>query len=103
VVVGGRDARGEREEVHAHVYPNRVELEVLARTQGRACDDVFVDEALKRDIEHRCQELAAYKRPKRLFLRREEFPKTTTGKIWRQGIAPDAAGVRPVGAATAVA
>lgn len=104
VVVGGRDARGDREEVHAHVYPNRVELELLARAQNRRCDDAFVDEAIKRDIQHRCQELAAYKRPKRLFLRSEEFPKTTTGKIKRQGIAPDAAGVRPVGAgASAVA
>ena len=77
----------------------RGELERRARAQNRTWDDAFVDEALKRDIEHRCQELAAYKRPKRLFLRTEEFPKTTTGKIKRQGIVPDAAGVRPVGAA----
>jgi long-chain acyl-CoA synthetase len=86
VVVGGRDARGEREEVHAHVFPDFQALERLAGTQGRACDDAFVEETLRREVEGRCQLLAPYKRVKRVIVRRQEFPKTTTGKIRRQGL-----------------
>jgi len=103
VVVGGLDARGEREEVHAHVYPNRTELELLARGTAKTFDAAFVKETLKREIETRCRQLAPYKRVKRLFLRDEEFPKTTTGKIRRQGLTPDAPGVRAVDAASEVA
>lgn len=94
VVVGGRDARGEREEVHAHVYPDFKQLQALAHSQGAACDDVFVDRVLRHEVEARCQELAPYKRVKRVIVRREEFPKTTTGKIRRQGFAADAEAVR---------
>jgi long-chain acyl-CoA synthetase len=86
VVVGGRDARGEREEVHAHVFPDFQALETLARTQGRAPDDAFVEETLRREVEGRCQLLAPYKRVKRVIVRRQEFPKTTTGKIRRQNL-----------------
>jgi long-chain acyl-CoA synthetase len=103
VVVGGRDPRGEREEVHAHVFPNRTELELLARATGKTFDDAFVESVLKREVETRGQQLAPYKRVKRLFIRDEEFPKTTTGKIRRQGLTPDAPGVRAVHATSAVA
>jgi long-chain acyl-CoA synthetase len=89
VVMGGKDARGEREEVQAHVVPNLPELEAYARTCGAACDDAFVEATLRRDIETRCAQLASYKRVKRVVVRRQEFPKTTTGKIRRQGLGPD--------------
>lgn len=83
VVVGGRDASGEREEVHAHVFPDRPALELLARTQGRVCDDAFVEATVKAEVEARCEVLASYKRVRRVFVRRTEFAKTTTGKIRR--------------------
>ena len=86
VVVGGRDARGEREEVHAHVFPDFRQLETLALAHGATCDEAFVDRTLRHEIETRCQELAPYKRVKRVIVRREEFPKTTTGKIRRLGL-----------------
>jgi long-chain acyl-CoA synthetase len=86
VVVGGRDARGEREEVHAHIYPNLPALEAHAREHGRACDDAFVESVLRHEVDARCGGLAPYKRVKRLVIRRQEFPKTTTGKIRRQSI-----------------
>ncbi len=89
VVVGGRDARGEREEVHAHVFPDFQALEAHAKAQGRACDDAFVEETLRREVEGRCQLLAPYKRVKRVIVRRQEFPKTTTGKIRRQELPAD--------------
>ena len=91
VVVGGRDARGEREEVHAHVFPDFQALEALAKSQGRAFDDAFVEETLRREVEMRCQLLADYKRVKRVIVRRQEFPKTTTGKIRRQNLNGEAA------------
>ena len=89
VVVGGRDARGEREEVHAHVFPDFQALGALARSQGRAFDEAYAEEALRREVETRCQLLAPYKRVKRVIVRRQEFPKTTTGKIRRQGLSAE--------------
>ncbi|HEY6195567.1 MAG TPA: AMP-binding protein [Candidatus Eisenbacteria bacterium] len=83
VVVGGRDARGEREEVHAHVVPNLPALEELARSQGRACDGAFVEGVLRAEVDARCEPLAPYKRVKKVIVRDVEFPKTTTGKIRR--------------------
>src|SRR5262245_4550009 len=74
---------GEREEVHAHIYPNRVALEGLAKSQGKVCDDAFVEAVLKAEVEARCEALAPYKRVKRVIVRTTEFPKTTTGKIRR--------------------
>ena len=93
VVTGGRDARGEREEVHAHVFPDLKSLEALARSSGAACDDAFIEATLRREVEARCQMLAPFKRVKRVIVRRQEFPKTTTGKIRRVDLAADATGV----------
>jgi long-chain acyl-CoA synthetase len=89
VVTGGRDARGEREEVHAHVFPDLKSLEALARASGCACDEAFVETTLRREVEARCQLLAPYKRVKRVIVRRQEFPKTTTGKIRRLELAAE--------------
>jgi long-chain acyl-CoA synthetase len=91
VVAAGKDARGEREEVHAHIYPNLPELELAARAQGKACDDAFVEATLRADVDARCEHLAPYKKVKRVIVRRQEFPKTTTGKIKRQNLSADAA------------
>jgi long-chain acyl-CoA synthetase len=98
VVVGGRDPRGEREEVHAHIYPNLTELGLLAKDQGKTCDDAFVEATLKADVQARCAALAAYKQVKRVIVRKGEFPKTTTGKIKRQNLSADAT-AQPVAAA----
>jgi long-chain acyl-CoA synthetase len=100
VVVGGRDARGEREAVHAHVFPDLQALAALARSQGRDPDRVFVEETLRREVDARCQLLAPYKRVKRVIVRRQEFPKTTTGKIRRQELGSEDGAER---GATAVA
>ena len=40
---------------------------------------------IRKDVEVRCAPLAAYKRVKKVIVRETEFPKTTTGKIRRQG------------------
>lgn len=90
VVAAGKDPRGEREEVHAHIYPNVPELELAARAQGKVCDDAFIEATLRADVDQRCEALAPYKRVKRVIVRRQEFPKTTTGKIKRQNLSADA-------------
>lgn len=90
VVVGGKDAKGEREEVHAHIYPNLPALEAHAKAQGRACDEGYVESTLKTEVEARCAVLAPYKRVKKVVVRQSEFPKTTTGKIKRLGLMPAA-------------
>ena len=83
VVMGGPDARGEREEVHAHVFPNLVALAALAGAHGKPMDDAFVEAVIRAEVEMRCEALAPYKRVKRVVVRKAEFPKTTTGKIRR--------------------
>jgi long-chain acyl-CoA synthetase len=84
VVVGGRDEQGEREEVHAHIFPNLERLESLAREHGRSVDDAFVETTIRREVETLSQALAPYKRARRVIVRREAFPRTATGKIVRQ-------------------
>ena len=84
VVAGGTDARGEREEVHAHIYPNMPAIEALAREKGVPCDDAFVENVLKHEVELHGDVLAPYKRVRRVIVRKSEFVKTTTGKIRRQ-------------------
>jgi long-chain acyl-CoA synthetase len=94
VVCGGRDTRGDREEVHAHVYPNLTELELHAQMLNCTCDEAFVENTLRKDIETRCEPLAPYKRVKRVVIRKGEFAKTTTGKIKRQGYIAEAPAVK---------
>lgn len=94
VVVGGKDAKGEREEVHAHIVPNRTELELHARALGKPLDDAFIEATIKADVEARCAVLAPYKRVKRVIIRSSEFAKTTTGKIKRHGLNGEPAGER---------
>jgi long-chain acyl-CoA synthetase len=91
VVAAGRDARGEREEVHAHVFPDLPALEALAALRGRRADATFVAEILEREIAARCADLAPFKRVRRVIVRTSEFPKTTTGKIRRQDLAAEPA------------
>jgi long-chain acyl-CoA synthetase len=86
VVAGGRDGRGEREEVHAHIFPDFKAVGDLARSQGVAFDEAFVEKVLRHEVDLRCHMLAPYKRVKRIIVRRQEFPKTTTGKIRRQDL-----------------
>ena len=94
VVAGGRDARGEREEVHAHIFPNLQTLEALAKATGKTFDDAFVETTLRQDVEARCKALAPYKHVKRVIVHKEEFAKTTTGKIRRQDLAAAAEAAR---------
>jgi long-chain acyl-CoA synthetase len=88
VVAGGRDPRTGREEVQAHVFPDVKRLEEHARATGHAFDREWMERTLRREIDARCAQLAPYKRVKRMFVRDQEFAKTTTGKIRRQAFTP---------------
>jgi long-chain acyl-CoA synthetase len=89
VVVGGRDRAG-REEVQALIVPERAELERIAQDARVACDDAFVEARIRGEVARAAEALAPYKRPKRVIVRREDFPRTATGKIRRQGLAEPA-------------
>jgi long-chain acyl-CoA synthetase len=75
--------------VHAHIFPDLPRLEALAQLEGVPFDDAFIERTLKREVEARGQALAPYKRVRRVLVRREEFSKTTTGKIHRHGVGDD--------------
>lgn len=94
VVMGGREGRSDREEVHAHVFADVPALEAHAQSLGRTCDAAFIEESVRADIEARCATLAPYKRVKRVIMRETEFEKTTTGKIKRVALAPSSAASR---------
>jgi long-chain acyl-CoA synthetase len=83
VVVGGRDRSGEREEVHAHVFPNRTLVEDHARERHEAFGDAYLESFVRAEVERLCEALAPYKRVKRVVLREREFERTSSGKIRR--------------------
>lgn len=72
------------EEILAMIYPNQEALAEYAAKQGKPdFTAAEVEKLLRAEVSHCCEQLAAYKRIKRIIVRREEFPKTTTGKIKR--------------------
>ncbi len=80
---GADAAHGAREEVHAHVVPELDAIEPAARALGRTADEAFVRETLEREVERLGKDLAPFKRVRKLMVRAEELPKTTTGKVRR--------------------
>jgi len=72
------------EEIQAVVYPNREALEGYAAHQGKvSLSGAEVESLLRGEVNRACEQIAAYKRVKKVTVRDEEFPKTTTRKIKR--------------------
>jgi long-chain acyl-CoA synthetase len=72
------------EEIRAVIRPNLTELEKYAAKQGVAPLSVRqVESLIRREVSCACEKLASYKRVKKVVIRQEEFPKTTTRKIKR--------------------
>ncbi|MGD0586254.1 MAG: AMP-binding protein, partial [Oryzomonas sp.] len=72
------------EEIRAVARPNQEALDEHAAKQGRApLSGTEVESLIRREISSACEKLAPYKRVKRITIRYEEFPKTTTRKIKR--------------------
>jgi long-chain acyl-CoA synthetase len=83
VVYAHRDGIGE-EEIAAVVRPNQDALDEYMAAQGKeSLLDEDVTLLVHRELKRTCEKLAAYKRVKRITIRHEEFPKTTTHKIKR--------------------
>jgi long-chain acyl-CoA synthetase len=72
------------EEIRGVVRPNREALDEHGARQGRgALTDTEVEALIRAEVFGACDRLAAYKRVKKVVIRNEEFPKTTTRKIKR--------------------
>jgi long-chain acyl-CoA synthetase len=84
VVVHGQKAGPVAEEIHATIYPDQEALDDHARKQGKgALTLAEVESLLQAEVLAVCAGLAVYKRPRKISIRAEEFPKTTTRKIKR--------------------
>ncbi|PLX81725.1 MAG: AMP-dependent synthetase [Desulfuromonas sp.] len=72
------------EEVCAVIYPNQDELLTYQReVADNTLSENDIQEIIRLEVLEACRQLADYKRVKRISLRDEEFPKTTTKKIKR--------------------
>jgi long-chain acyl-CoA synthetase len=72
------------EEIRAIVYPNRDALAEYAAHHGKtSLQSAEVESLLRGEVIRACEKLAAYKRVKKVTIRDDEFPKTTTRKIKR--------------------
>jgi long-chain acyl-CoA synthetase len=72
------------EEIRAVVFPNREALDEYATLQwGASLTSADVESLLRGEVNRACENLAAYKRVKKVTISDEEFPKTTTRKIKR--------------------
>jgi long-chain acyl-CoA synthetase len=84
VVIGGKSLTSGREEVHAIVYPDFERLQLHAEEKGIPLSPEETKNIIRSEIKELCSRLPDYKRVKRLSIRNEEFPKTSTRKIRRQ-------------------
>ena len=92
VVAGGRDApRRARGGPRPRLPGLQGARGPGAQPGGRPSTRPSSRRSLRREVEARCHMLAPYKRVKRVVVRREEFPKTTTGKIRRQDLSAETA------------
>lgn len=89
VVAAGREADGDREEVHAHVVPDLEAIDAHAASEGKTRDAAYVEALLRQEVDARGRLLAPYKRVKKVIVRDAEFPRTASGKIRRQDLRPD--------------
>lgn len=84
VVVYGHRVGTVTEEIHAMVFPDRDALDDYLRRQGKDTPSGEEVEALVRaEVSAACEKLAPYKRVRKVTIRPDEFPKTTTRKIKR--------------------
>jgi len=84
VVVHGHRVGTVTEEIHAMVFPDRDALDDYLRRQGRdSLSGEELETLVRAEVSAACEKLAPYKRVKKVTIRTDEFPKTTTRKIKR--------------------
>ncbi|AJE03264.1 AMP-dependent synthetase/ligase [Geobacter pickeringii] len=83
-IVHGHRVGTVTEEIHAMVYPDGDALDDYRRRQGRdSLSGEEVEVLVRAEVHAACEKLAPYKRVKKVTIRTDEFPKTTTRKIKR--------------------
>ncbi|RNC70409.1 MAG: long-chain fatty acid--CoA ligase [Desulfuromonadales bacterium] len=84
VVVHGHRVGAVTEEIHAMVFPDRDALDDYLGKQGKdSLSGEEVEALVRAEVHAACEKLAPYKRVKKVTIRSDEFPKTTTRKIKR--------------------
>ncbi len=84
LVVLGKNSLTGNEELQAIVYPNFDYLDKYMQDKGLdPTSEEDIQKVIEEEVFRLVKVLADYKRPKRVILRYEEFPKTTTRKIKR--------------------
>ena len=71
------------EEIRAVIRPDPEALEEYAARQGKTLSAGEVEALVRSEVGRACDRLAPYKRVKKIVIREEDFPKTTTRKIKR--------------------
>lgn len=82
-MVYGRRDRTSHEDVCAVVLPDWEVLDEKLGQNGGPADEAAAKTFMKAEIGRLCNQLADFKRVKDFTLRREDFPRTTTGKVKR--------------------
>ncbi len=82
MVYGKRDRVG-HEDVCAVIFPDWERLEAKLAEAGGASDEAAAKTFMKAEVSRVCSQLADFKRVRDFALRREDFPRTTTGKVKR--------------------
>jgi len=83
LVLADVDESSGDESVKAIVVPDYEYLDEEAKASGNSLSDEEIAAIIKEEVKTRCTNLADYKRPKTVEIRKEEFPKTSTRKIKR--------------------
>jgi long-chain acyl-CoA synthetase len=71
------------EEVHAHIVPDYEEFEREAGETGKSFSQDEIEALVRIEVESIVKDITEYKRPRKLFIRQEEFVKTSSRKIKR--------------------
>jgi long-chain acyl-CoA synthetase len=83
LVLADVDRSSGDESVKAIIVPDYEYLDEEAKATETEFTDEQIESIIKEEVKTRCMNLADYKRPRTIEIRKEEFPKTSTRKIKR--------------------
>jgi len=82
------------ERVGAIIVPNQEAIGEYAARHKKKMRDADIEALIQKEVKQQCEELSAYKRPRRIQIQYEEFEKTATQKIKRYLYAIDTARIK---------
>lgn len=83
LVIGYHEPGAPGEKIGVIVVPNQQALDELGHRRGSPLTEAECEERVRSEVRVWVQQIAEYKRPRRVVIRAEEFEKTSTGKIKR--------------------